>query len=755
METPLLLLTSALLAVSSGVSSALSLPGMDDNCILSFVVPRDKMKSSCQLDDKVSRRLNTAEMKVNIYTQQVTSLQQQLDKQRQHDAARIEKLEQQLKTSTAAMNNNFLVERRLALLEKEFEMLHHDMNLAPATPRPDRQAGEARRAALRQARNNEIHEEPSRLSAMVSGLVKAEIKAVMENYTKQFEKDVRQQILTYIQVYLMVNKRKTVDPSTLGRSGDSTIREPQGDESVKKDWSQSKQYDVKEKEISSAESEAQMAYNRKFLHTIFANESDLIVNEEILADTNFSYSGDNPEDKDSAGDTFTKVTSGGASSRISSNPVKPKNSTSTDDKYWEDNMIRDQPSLRTQGWIQDEIKKELTYSLAEVVSLFKKHSTALESRLKHHESAARRKYDDVNSHLKGVDQNMRTIGMHVDSLSQSFNDYSQVLNRFKPLEAKVETMQKHFNNSYMKDASAIELDEQTKKTKKLERLLGVYHQSLEHYRNETKLEYRELHDKLNNDNSDSHNSANLKEEMTAMIESSASSINKTIDSEINKIFSSIQDHDDSYRLIMLDISAFEHKLNTLRTKVLKYDKKFEERENKAQQMSRAQRDLRKKVQNLEKNQSFLGQDLNNTAHNLFSIETLLKLDVLDEWLPMNFQYDTSRTECFGDQYVRRSNYKDASMVGVILCSPTRYKILLARNLNSVFQNIGDEVGWGEDHCEFVRARTDTHITLSPFAPMYGAVQGFVRSHWGEEPRQSFVNTIKPSPKWYECGISIP
>ena len=71
-------------------------PAMDDNCILSFVVPRDMMKSNCQLDTKVQRRLNTAEMKVNIYQQQVDSMQQQVDKQRMMDSQRLDRLEQQV-----------------------------------------------------------------------------------------------------------------------------------------------------------------------------------------------------------------------------------------------------------------------------------------------------------------------------------------------------------------------------------------------------------------------------------------------------------------------------------------------------------------------------------------------------------------------------------------------------------------------------------------------------------------------------------
>ncbi|XP_077997970.1 uncharacterized protein LOC144451072 isoform X2 [Glandiceps talaboti] len=132
-----------------------------------------------------------------------------------------------------------------------------------------------------------------------------------------------------------------------------------------------------------------------------------------------------------------------------------------------------------------------------------------------------------------------------------------------------------------------------------------------------------------------------------------------------------------------------------------------------------------------------------------------------EWRSYRFQYDNSWTDCYGDQYVKRTTYDVGRYVGVVLCSPTKYKIFLADELSEEFLNIGDRSGSGQDHCEFIGARGEGNVrTTGVFdAPL---VPGYYRSEWGEEPIYGFVgggvlltwtNTFPP--KTYECGVSIP
>ncbi|XP_078692082.1 uncharacterized protein LOC144922290 [Branchiostoma floridae x Branchiostoma belcheri] len=94
------------------------------------------------------------------------------------------------------------------------------------------------------------------------------------------------------------------------------------------------------------------------------------------------------------------------------------------------------------------------------------------------------------------------------------------------------------------------------------------------------------------------------------------------------------------------------------------------------------------------------------------------------WEPFNFTYDSSCTSCTGERFVRQSSYTYIGRtlyVGVVLCSPTQYKIFLSDNLNGTFRNIGDGAGHGQDHCELVGASSDP--PSSSLDPDYGTCRG--------------------------------
>ena len=57
----------------------------------------------------------------------------------------------------------------------------------------------------------------------------------------------------------------------------------------------------------------------------------------------------------------------------------------------------------------------------------------------------------------------------------------------------------------------------------------------------------------------------------------------------------------------------------------------------------------------------------------------------DEWTSFAFRYDNDWSACHGQQYVRLTGNDVGSYVGVVLCSPTRYKIFLSDNLQETFR----------------------------------------------------------------------
>ncbi|XP_052261123.1 uncharacterized protein LOC127865188 [Dreissena polymorpha] len=123
----------------------------------------------------------------------------------------------------------------------------------------------------------------------------------------------------------------------------------------------------------------------------------------------------------------------------------------------------------------------------------------------------------------------------------------------------------------------------------------------------------------------------------------------------------------------------------------------------------------------------------------------------------NFTHSDKRNGCKnGRHYVRLLNvYLTPKYVGVTLCSENRYKIFLGENLTDTFLDIGDNYGLGEDHCEFVGAKTSSRFSTVMQPYMYYSLEGFIRSHWGEQPQKKTLTVFKSPPFYYECGVTIP
>ncbi|KAI4896188.1 hypothetical protein NFI96_006661 [Prochilodus magdalenae] len=124
------------------------------------------------------------------------------------------------------------------------------------------------------------------------------------------------------------------------------------------------------------------------------------------------------------------------------------------------------------------------------------------------------------------------------------------------------------------------------------------------------------------------------------------------------------------------------------------------------------------------------------------------------WSSFPFKAD-SYSECNGRQYVKRTWYR--KFVGIQLCNSLRYKIYLSDSLKGKFYNIGDQSGYGEDHCQFVDSFLDGR-TGGPLPPdQLPSQEGYFRAVRQEPVKfgliggSSHINYVA----WYECGIPIP
>ncbi|XP_067357191.1 ABI family, member 3 (NESH) binding protein b isoform X9 [Channa argus] len=124
------------------------------------------------------------------------------------------------------------------------------------------------------------------------------------------------------------------------------------------------------------------------------------------------------------------------------------------------------------------------------------------------------------------------------------------------------------------------------------------------------------------------------------------------------------------------------------------------------------------------------------------------------WTQFPFKTD-SHSDCHGKQYVKRTWYR--KFVGVQLCNSLRYKIYLSDMLNGKFYNIGDQTGFGEDHCQFVDSFLDGRTGRQLRADQLPSRPGFYRAlrqepvHFGQIGGHSHISYVS----WYECGTPIP
>ncbi|KAM4730954.1 target of Nesh-SH3 isoform 1-T1 [Anableps anableps] len=124
------------------------------------------------------------------------------------------------------------------------------------------------------------------------------------------------------------------------------------------------------------------------------------------------------------------------------------------------------------------------------------------------------------------------------------------------------------------------------------------------------------------------------------------------------------------------------------------------------------------------------------------------------WTQFPFKSD-AYSECNGKQYIKRTWYR--KFVGIQLCNSLRYKIYLSDSLNGKFYNIGDQTGYGEDHCQFVDSFLDGRTGTQMLADQLPSRLGFFRAlrqepvSFGQIGGKSHVTYVG----WYECGTPIP
>ncbi|KAH9519115.1 hypothetical protein Btru_074781 [Bulinus truncatus] len=734
--------------LSTSVNSLGGNLDLEQNCILSFVVPKDKMKSSCELDEKVNRRINAIEMKVNIYKQEVADLRVQLDKERKLNADKLERLSRERQEEADVEEINGLLEKRLAQLERTLEQLPTDLTIS-FSGKAKRPSGAEDKATVQIASESG---QPGVNPSTVKTLVQSEMSGMFENFTKKLEQYVKEQVLFYNQIFRMLPKRAS-DGFTTSKPGMS----PQTTKTGSYEAVTEKKMDTTETTVNVMPSSTSgelidggdefaannaTDVNATVIATITESGATAVFHTEMAQSNNTEII--LTDDASEANDTFSERTHRDAkttetarkdvNSDISASRIGAKANNESDkpnatesspkksvvgggeeeqeeeDRAWKENMIRDQNDRQMD--IEERLRNEITaliYSpLSEVFSVIEKKSAALEEKIRLQEDKSQQAVKDLHAKLKDVDLSTKSAISQLESLSRGFQDSFLKMDRLSPLESTVNEMKRNLSADPL---SKLELEDQGKRLKKLERLVGVYQQSLEHYRNETRIEYREVREMVEkNISSLRAYCKSAQDNATSALSAQVGRVNSTLRDRLKEIGDQVRQQEDNVLLLQIDLSSLERNIKGK----AKNDKEMEEVQGAINELAGKQRDLKRKLDGVETQQLVLAQGVNGTAKELFELKAEVKLNVLEEWLPLTFEYDVSKTECHGQQYVKRLKFKNAKLVGVVLCSPTRYKIFLSNSLHSKFMNVGDIQGLGEDHCEFVGAAERSQVKLSPF-----------------------------------------
>nr|XP_022316694.1 LOW QUALITY PROTEIN: target of Nesh-SH3-like [Crassostrea virginica] len=104
----------------------------------------------------------------------------------------------------------------------------------------------------------------------------------------------------------------------------------------------------------------------------------------------------------------------------------------------------------------------------------------------------------------------------------------------------------------------------------------------------------------------------------------------------------------------------------------------------------------------------------------------------------------------------RTRFTSAPFVGVVLCSPTRYKIFLGANLTNTFLNVGDGDSQGDDFCELVGG-LEMNAKFPGDYTNASEMTGYARNTQGEEFSILSIGGFSGwrCNSWYECGVQIP
>ncbi|XP_046335491.2 cytospin-A-like [Haliotis rufescens] len=702
----------------------------EETCVMSFVIPREKVKNSCQLDERVKQRMNRMETKLNMYRREVSQLQGRLQKERQLCHDRLQALEAKMATFDPTTYHT---------LAKKLENLEIVLKKGSDTLEPvDRRYSNGALNKGKGFKTNQLYDNEN-LESLVKPIVISEIENYLENFTRKCEGTEKTKDIENNEIVLDMlprNDQSYADNEDMNGNTSRTHDMINEIENLQNKLNQT--------------GEALASAVGKILKNVTIKGNSVVYRDNVTQSSNSSQNSD--PTKQSREITYKKDK---ASSRISGNDGG--SDSQNDAQHENDNMyVANVYSDELEELLRSEINNLLQSRMEEVISLMRKQSLKLVTAVDQQGKDIDKIEEGQEEKMKRMQDRVDGIKLELSSISQAVQEFYAKMEKMQSLQVIVEEIKKNMSSmsASQNQDMVSRVDEHGKKLRTLDRLRGIFQQSLQHYRNESKMAYTDMQHKL------AGLEVNLARELSSELYSNITSqfnwqfdrFNNTLKSKSNSMETAVRNLEDNSVLLQMDIKNLERRH---KSKTGKLEEDYGNLKNRVERVQNQNRKLIESVSNMKSDQRTLQTRLNSSSSTLASLEIEFRLSVTDTWVEYDFEYDTSRTACFGKQYIRKTRYKNGRLAGVVLCTNNRYKILLANCVTEKFLNVGDISGFGEDHCEFVGTTKSSIIRLSPPAISAKTEEGFARDSWGQEPRKMHLNFLRPSPAWYECGVQIP
>ena len=385
-----------------------------------------------------------------------------------------------------------------------------------------------------------------------------------------------------------------------------------------------------------------------------------------------------------------------------SNDTIPANVTSDEEGTSTSSFDHHEESLiKLLTFVKSQVSKEVNERLSEIdikiqniSDIFQTRSEVLGNNISNYQEMENNQRNSMERNISDIREGLSLLEMKfqqaLTSLPKTIENHAK---------SKLSSLETTFSQKLQQAISRIDSDiyTQNRRVNMSANLVKIFQETLAKYQNQSRTEINQLHQKVADlslamkatakDDSDvmKERLRYLEEEIQAVSDSQL-----FMEQGIDKFKTSFTK---SYQNAQDEIRNLNRQLQDVEFEVLGIDQL---------KVSMGTQDIALN-NTVEKVNSFEIK-LNNIQKTFsdFTVEVMSE----DQWVPFNFTNSFFRNDCEGGKKLIRKSFFGASVVkfvGVQLCSKSRYKIFLGTSKGGMFYDIGDKAGRGEDHCQFVGA----------------------------------------------------